>query len=150
MRSAPSIAFDVRPSRALASACACGVAVAALAPWQSTLPTIACVASSLAAVVVGFAAIRRYARPPFERVAYGAVGWTLAAANAEAKPAELVGHRRLGPWLALDFRDASGRRFRPVLGADNSDADTRRRLALMLARAEIARPAEPIELAAPR
>jgi hypothetical protein len=144
MRSAPSIAFDVRPSRALACAAAGGVVAATLAPWQSALPMSLCLFASIAALLVGFVALRRFARPRFERVAYGAIGWTLAVANAEATPAELVAHRRLGPWLALDFRTVARNRFRLVLGPDNSDADTRRRLALMLARAEIARPADPV------
>jgi hypothetical protein len=144
MRSAPSIAFDVRPSRALACAAAGGVVAATIAPWQSALPMSLCLFASIAALLVGFVALRRFARPRFERVAYGAIGWTLAVANAEATPAELVAHRRLGPWLALDFRTVARKRFRLVLGPDNSDADTRRRLALMLARAEIARPADPV------
>jgi hypothetical protein len=120
------------------------VVAATIAPWQSALPMSLCLFASIAALLVGFVALRRFARPRFERVAYGAIGWTLAVANAEATPAELVAHRRLGPWLALDFRTVGRERFRIVLGPDNSDADTRRRLALMLARAEIARPADPV------
>jgi toxin CptA len=144
MKSAPSIGFDVRPSRAIACATAIGVAAACVAPWQSALPTSLRVVASIAALAAGVVALRRFARPRFERVAYGVVGWTLAAASRDAKPAELVGHRRLGPWLALDFRAADRSRFRLVLGPDNSDADIRRRLALMLARAEIARPEAPV------
>jgi hypothetical protein len=144
MKSAPSIAFDARPSRVLACAAALGIVAAMIAPWQSALPTSVRVIASMAALVTGVVALRRFARPRFERVAYGVIGWTLAVANLDAKPAELIAHRRLGPWLALDFRDADRRRFRLVLGPDNCDADTRRRLALMLARAEIARPAAPV------
>jgi hypothetical protein len=144
MRSAPSIAFDVRPSRVLACAAACGIVAAIVAPWQSSLPASLRIPASLAALAIGLFALKRFARPRFERVAYGAIGWTLSVANAEPKPAELVAHRCLGPWLALDFRAVDRERFRIVLGPDNCDADTRRRLALMLARAEIARPAEPV------
>jgi toxin CptA len=144
MKSAPSIAFDTRPSRAIACAAAIGVIATMIAPWQSALPTSLRVIASIAALVAGTVALRRFARPRFERVAYGVTGWTLAIANADAKPAELVAHRRIGPWLALDFREVNGGRFRIVLGPDNSDADTRRRLALMLARAEIARPEAPV------
>jgi len=144
MKSAPSIAFDARPSRALACAAAIGVVAASIAPWQSALPTGVRVVASLAALAMGVVALGRFVSPRFERVAYGAIGWTLAVANADAKAAELVAHRRLGAWLALDFREGGGRRFRVILGPDNSDADTRRRLALMLARAEIARPVAPV------
>jgi hypothetical protein len=144
MRSAPSIAFDARPSRALACAAAVGIVAACVAPWQSALPTSVRVIASIAALATGVFALARFAHPRFERVAYGATGWTLSLANNDATSAELVGHRRLGLWLALDFRIADRSRFRCVLGPDNSDADTRRRLALMLARAEIARPAAPV------
>jgi len=143
MKSAPSIAFDARPSRALACAVAIGVVAAMIAPWQSALPTSLRLIASIAALATGAVALRRFARPRFERIAYGVTGWTLAVANGDAKPAELVAHRRIGPWLALDFRSAACH-FRIVLGADNCDADTRRRLALMLARAEIARPSAPV------
>ena len=140
MKSAPSIAFDARPSRVLACAAAIGVVAAAIAPWQSALPTSLRVIASVAALVTGAVALRRFAKARFERVAYGVTGWTLTVANTDASPAELIAHRRIGPWLSLDFREADRRRFRIVLGPDNCDADTRRRLALMLARAEIARP----------
>lgn len=143
MRSAPPIAFDARPSRALAAVSALGVVLAVIAPWQSALPTSARLGASLAALAIGIVGIRRFVRPRFERVACGALGWTLAAANSEPVSAELVAHRRLGVWLALDFRASDRRRFRVVLGPDNSNADTRRRLALMLARGEIARAAPP-------
>jgi hypothetical protein len=144
MRSVPSIAFDARPSPTLAYAAAIGVVAAIVTPWQSALPTIARVAASAVACAAGVVALTRFERPRFARVAHGAAGWTLVDPNGEAQSAELVAHRRLGTWLALDFRDTSDRRFRIVLGPDNSDAETRRRLALMLSRAEIARPAEPV------
>ena len=144
MKSAPSIAFDVRPSRALAGAGAIGVVAAAIAPWQSALPASVRAIASILALVIGAVALARFSRPRYERVAYGVTGWTLAVANADATPAELIGHRRIASWLALEFREADRRRFRVVLGPDNSDADTRRRLALMLARAEIARPEAPV------
>ena len=52
--------------------------------------------------------------------------------------ANLVAHVRLGSWVVLDFRGTGRRRFRAVLGPDNIDADTRRRLILLLSRAEVA------------
>ena len=54
--------------------------------------------------------------------------------------ATLASHARLGDWLALDFRLRHRRRFRLLIGPDNVPAETRRRLAVLLARAEIGRP----------
>ena len=144
MKSAPSIAFDARPSRALSYAVALGVFAAIVAPWRTDLPVTARVVASLAVFLVGVVSLRRFVRTRAMRIAFGASGWTLAGAEGDPEPVDLVAHRLLGAWLSLDFRTASRRRVRVVLGPDNCDADTRRRLALMLARAEIARPTPPV------
>ncbi len=75
---------------------------------------------------------------PFRRIALRASGWTLVDAAGVEHTANLVAHVRLGTWLVLDFRSANRHRFRAVLGPDNIDADTRRRLILLLSRAEVA------------
>ena len=138
MRSAPAIAFDYRASPLLALAAATGVVAAIAAPWLSRLPTGACGVASLAALVAGVASLARFGRVAFPRIALRASGWTLVDAAGVEHTANLVAHVRLGTWLVLDFRSANRRRFRAVLGPDNIDADTRRRLILLLSRAEVA------------
>jgi len=102
------------------------------------LPTGACGVASLAALVAGVASLARFERVAFPRIALRASGWTLVDATGVEHTANLVAHVRLGTWLLLDFRSANRRRFRAVLGPDNIDADTRRRLILLLSRAEVA------------
>jgi hypothetical protein len=67
-------------------------------------------------------------------------GWTLVDAAGVEHPAALAAHARLGGWLSLDFRTRHRRRWRLLIGPDNAPAETRRRLTVLLLRAEIARP----------
>ncbi|HVT33782.1 MAG TPA: hypothetical protein VHE32_14120 [Rhodanobacteraceae bacterium] len=113
---------------------------AAAAPWLSDLPGAACPALSFAAIALGFAAAGRFLRPPFRRVAWREAGWTLVDAVGEPHAATLASHARFGGWLALDFRTRHRRRFRMLIGPDNMPAELRRRLTVLLARAEIAQP----------
>jgi toxin CptA len=138
MRSAPSIAFDYRPSRWIAGIAAAISFAAVVAPWFSGLPAGAQGILSLAALVIGIVALRNFSLAKFRRIAFQASGWKLVGANDIEQAAELVSHVRLGAWLALDFRCAGRRRFRAVLGPDNIDTETRRRLILLLSRAEVA------------
>lgn len=55
----------------------------------------------------------------------------------DEEPVLLRGHARCGPLQGLDFVRADGRCLRVVLTPDNADTDTRRRLRLILDRAEI-------------
>lgn len=139
MKSALAIAFDYRPSRLVAAAAALVCIVAALAPWLSNLSPPLCAALSLLALAVGGAAIARFLRPPFRRIALRSSGWLLIDASGREHPARLASHARLGAFLVLDFRPASRGRFRALLAPDNTDADTRRRLVPMLARGEVLR-----------
>jgi len=141
MRSAPSIAFDYRPSRWIAGATTATSIAACVAPWFGQLPASAQAVLSLAALAIGIAALRNFLRAPFRRIAFRALAWKLVHADGVQVPAELASHVRLGIWLALDFRCAGHRRFRLVLGPDNIDAETRRRLILLLSRAEVAQTA---------
>jgi hypothetical protein len=138
MRSAPAIAFDYRASQTLALAAAAGVLAAIVAPWLSRLPASACAVVSLAALIAGVASLARFERAAFRRIALRASGWTLVDRAGAENTAELVAHVHLGAWLVLDFRGAGRGRFRAVVGPDNIDADTRRRLILLLSRAEVA------------
>lgn len=138
MKSAPTIAFDYRPPRAIAIVSSVVVIAAALAPWFSGLPWSARVALSLTALIVGVSALKRFTHAAFRRIAYQASGWKLVDIDQAEHAVDLTAHVRLGSWLVLDFRSARDRRFRAVLGPDNVDAETRRRLILLLARAEVA------------
>jgi hypothetical protein len=115
-----------------------GACVALVAPWLSGLSIGPRLALSLTSVLAAIKAIKRFNRPGFRRIAYGAVGWILVGAIDAEYHVELIAHSRMGAWLVLDFRGADGRRFRAVLGPGNIDADTRRRLILLLSRAEVA------------
>jgi len=141
MKSASAIAFDYRPSRWLAAGAVVVLCAAIAAPWASALPTAIELALSLAACVIGTFSLRRFLRPPFWRIAYRASGWIMVDAGGREKAALLRWHAQLGAWISMDFELDRGRRFRAVLGPDNLDAETRRRLVLMLARAEVAQAA---------
>jgi hypothetical protein len=145
MKSAPPIAFDYRPSRLLVAATVAIAATAAVSPWLSSLPPGACAA--LSALVVGSAsgALARFVRPAFVRISHGAAGWTLLDHERGEHPALLVGHRRLGSMLVLDWRHGQRAHFRAVFMPGNLDAETRRRLVLLLARGEPhAAPSQPL------
>ncbi len=137
MRSAPSIAFDFQPSRLVFAGAIAIVALAAAAPWFAGLPTSVRIVLSLAVAASGVVALARYGAPRFARIAYGARGWLLVDRDGAESAADLVAHARLGSIVSLDFRAQEGRRFRALLDASNCEADTRRRLILLLARAEV-------------
>ena len=137
MKSAPTIAFDFSPSRWIGGAAVLICVGATLAPWLSAWPLALRGALSLAAFAVGARALRRHWNPLFRRIAYRASGWVLIDASNEEHEAILESHALLGVLLSLGFRHGPHARFRAVLGPDNLDADTRRRLILMLSRAEI-------------
>lgn len=111
---------------------------AVIAPWLSGVPAVARASLSLSVLVAGIVALRRFSNVGFRRIAYQASGWKLVDAFEAEHAAELLSHTQLGNWLVLDFRNAGRRRFRALLGPDNVDAETRRRLILLLARAEVA------------
>ncbi len=134
MRSAPAIAFDYRPSRLLGVLGALVGLLAIVAPWASGLGTPAGLLVSLAALALATRAVRRHVRPRFRRIACRDGEWFLLDLGGREHPAGLVTRTRIGVLLALDF--AVGRsRARMVLLPDNLDAETRRRLILLLARA---------------
>jgi hypothetical protein len=141
MKSAPGIAFDYRPSAAVVALTSVIVVAAAAAPWLSAawLPVKAAI--SIAALAFGARALGRFARAGFVRIAYRASGWVLVDSAGTEHAADLASHARHGPWIALDFRLDRKRRFRALLGPGNIDAETRRRLILLLSRAEVVQPA---------
>lgn len=92
----------------------------------------------LGALAYGAASLRRFARPAFHRIAFGRAGWALVGRDGTLHGATLRAQRRVGVLLALDFSTDTGKRFTPILLPDNADAETRRRLVLILARGEVA------------
>ncbi len=138
MKSAPTIAFDYRPSRGVGVAAALVCLAAAAVPWLSALPPLACVTLSSAAIAFGMHALQQFRKPRFRRIAYRASGWILMDAHDTEHAAVLESHAHLGVLLALGFRTGPRSRLRVMLAPDNLDAQSRRRLVLMLARAEIA------------
>lgn len=133
MKSAPTIAVDYRPSRMIALAGGAIVLLAAVAPLLTGWPIAPKLVVSLCALVAGMASVLRFARPPLRRIAYGADGWQLRD-RERAHDAVLVTHARIGPFTALTWRLATGRRWHALLAPDNADAETRRRMTLVLAR----------------
>jgi hypothetical protein len=136
MKSAPSIAFDYRPSRVITLASVAVAIVAVLAPWLSGSPLLARIALSLLAIAFAMRAIRAHARPAFRRIVRRASGWCLVDRDGREWPAILLSHRRLGALLMLEWRHGPRARFRALIAPDNLHADTRRRLVLLLARGE--------------
>ena len=137
MKSAPTIAFDCRPSRRIGLAAALMAVAAVLAVCASALPPAARGALALAAIGLAARALHAHLHPPFQRIAWRAAGWRLIDAAGQEQAALLLGHARIGGLLALDFRHGARARFRPLLLPDNLDAETRRRLILTLARGEV-------------
>ncbi|WP_300619249.1 protein YgfX [Dokdonella sp.] len=138
MTSAPAIAFDLNPSRRIGAAAVVVGLLASAAPWLTGLPLPPRLLLSFAAVVLAGFSLHRFLRPPFRRAARHASGWTLVDRRGDEHPAILETPVRLGSVLALDFRFGTRQRFRFVVAPDNLDAETRRRLALLVARADAA------------
>jgi hypothetical protein len=137
MKSAPTIVFDYRPSRMIGAAATLVSACAVLAPWASALPGVLRAALSLGALGWAATVLHGYRNSSFKRIALRASGWALVDAANEEHAAILESHARVGMLIAMGFRHGPRARFRVVLGPDNLDADTRRRLILLLSRAEI-------------
>jgi hypothetical protein len=138
MRSVPAITFDYRPSRWIGAAAASAVLLAVAAPWLSGSPPPLRAVLSLAALLIGARALHRHWHPAFRRIVHQPSGWMLVDASNAESPAVLESHAQVGALLALGFRHGPRARFRALLLPDNLDADTRRRLRLLLARGEIA------------
>jgi hypothetical protein len=138
MKSVPAIAFDYRPSVQVGATALSVAAVAVVAPWLTGLPVALRALASLFALLVAGRSLRHHAHPGFRRIAWRASGWTLVRADGHEQAAELRRHARFGTWLLLlDFRHGPRAHFRAVIAPDNLDADTHRRLILLLRRADV-------------
>ncbi|HQW76135.1 MAG TPA: hypothetical protein PLJ77_04545 [Dokdonella sp.] len=134
MKSAPAIAFDYRPSRRVAIAVVGVAALAILAVFLSGLSLGMRLVLALAALVLTVLALGKHLRPRIRRVAHGAGGWLLVDGEGNECSARLVAHVQRGNLLLLDFQAGNPlRQQRVLLTGDNSDADLRRRLILVLA-----------------
>jgi len=112
------------------------MAVAALALIAVVLSGLDAWMQTLLALLVGVSAwweLARYLRPRFVRLHAQGEVWTLIDAAGKATVAELRDHLRLGAFVQVQFA-LDGKPFRHLLTPDNSDADTRRRLILLLTR----------------
>jgi len=136
MKSAPTIAFDYRPSRIVAIAAVAVVLLALAAPWLSGLPSALRLVLSTLVLLAGVTSIVHFLRPRLHRVTHGATGWQLVGDDA-AHEAALLSHARIGSFITLSWRIAGGGRRHAVLAPDNTDPDTRRRVALLLMRADV-------------
>ncbi len=132
MSSAPTIVFDVRPSRLLLTMVA---AVALLAMLATALSGLAWwLKVPLCVAVAGYAAqgMRQHLRQPVRRAGWQADGsWVLhLRGGREVRPA-LQAARLTGPMMFLHFSWDGGKAALAVL-PDNVPAATRRRLRIRL------------------
>jgi toxin CptA len=136
MKSAPSIAFDYRPSRTIAAAIVALTTLSIAGVSASGLVPILKWAIAIVAIAYAAWALRRHLVPGFVRIARSAGGWLLVDARGAQSPVILVAHVRRGFLLVLEFRQPGAGRSHAVLTPDNTDAELRRRLALVLAAGE--------------
>ena len=141
MKSATAIGFDYRPSRWFA---ACGVGIwvfALLAIAASGLPAWSKLILAIVASVYAGWALRDFMRSRCRHLLWHAAGhWRVHDAGGQEHVAELRYASAHGGLIVLSFRAASFGRVSIVLLPDNSDADTRRRLRVRLARMEADQP----------
>ena len=108
--------------------------LALIAVFVSGMPLLVRLALSLAALLTALLTLYRHQHPLTRRVSYGAGGWLLGDRDGNERPAVLASHVYRGFLLVLEFhQESQTRRQRLLLTADNSDADLRRRLVLVLA-----------------
>jgi toxin CptA len=135
MKSAAAIAFDYRPSRWLLAVV---IVVAALALLAIALSGISAWAKTGLCVVAGAwagIALGRFWSPQIRRAAWQAGGhWRVTDHDGNEHIAELQQAVARGAWIVLNLRRGGKKRVALILGPDNCDADTRRRLRVRLAR----------------
>ena len=136
MRSVPGIAFDYRPSRAVAAAVLLVTACGGLSPWLSDIPLTAKGLLASVAVASGLGATWRFLHPGFRGIAWGDAGWRLMHVSGSELAVELARQVRLGSLQVLEFTCGPRMRFHAILTPGNLDADTYRRLVVLLSRAE--------------
>ena len=138
MKSATAIAFEYRPSRWLLAAILVAAALALASIALSGIPAWAKTGSCvLAGGWAGFA-LGRFLRRQMVRAAWQPGGhWRVTDGDGNEHVAELHHAVARGVWIVLNLRRSDGKRLALILGPDNCDADTRRRLRVRLAGAEV-------------
>lgn len=135
MKSAPAIAFDYGPSRWLAVAVAGVTLLAFVAVVLSGMPAWAKIAVAIVACVYAVHSLRRFWHPSARRVAWHEAGhWRIVAPDGIEHVADLEHAVVRGAWIVLRLRRNDKHRLTLLLGPDNCDADTQRRLRVRLAR----------------
>jgi len=137
MKSAPEIAFDYRPSRRLAGAAGAVGLLAVFAVVVAGMPAWLKLIAVPAVLVAATLALQKFLACWVTHVAHGAGGWRLRDREGVEVPATLRAQSRLGRLLVLEF-SAPPRSVRCVITLDVIDADTWRRLRLVLASTPIA------------
>ena len=133
MKSAPAIAFDYAPSRLVLAGVLLLGTFAVLAVLASGLAIeLKALLAILAVAHTGYAA-KIFGTRPITRIAHGEAGWLLIDRNGDERAVELCRHVRRGFLLVLEFGAPAEPVRRFVLTPDNIDAETRRRLLLVLA-----------------
>ena len=144
MKSAPSIAFDLRPSRMVASALLLITLAAVGALTASHLPSSIQAIGSVAVLFYGGWCLRQHLRTDHVRIARGTGGWFVVDRDGNELALILRGHQRLGNLITLQLQTAAfvapQRRLRYVFAPDNLDAESRRLLVLSLLRGEPSSP----------
>ena len=98
----------------------------------SALPWWLAVLAGASVLVLATFAIARYRQPRYVAVSHDQTGWQLRDRVGDWSTAGLRHHAQLGSWVILDFTTATGR-WSSLLTSDSIDADSRRRLLLVLA-----------------
>jgi len=135
MKSAAAIAFDYSSSRLLAGGVLLVLLLALLAIALSGLDLPLKLVVAGATLAYAAIALRRFLHNTVRRVAWHSAGhWRVVDAHGEQHTAELRRAVVRVDWITLDLRRSDGARIALVLAPDNSDAETRRRLRVRLAR----------------
>lgn len=134
MSSAPSIVFDVRPSRLLLTIVAVMALLAMLAVILASMTWWLKVLLCMGVTAYTAQGIRHHLRQPVRRASWHADGsWVLHLAHGSEICPELVAVRTLGALTFLHFSPVGKERPSLALLPDNVDAETRRRLRMRLA-----------------
>lgn len=133
MPSAPTISFDVKPSRLLMAAVEGMTLVALAAIVLSRLPWMIKAALCVATVLYAGINVRKLRRQPLRTVGWHADdSWTLHLVDDREATGRLLSGRVLGPLIVLRLAWPDGGRSVVTLLPDSADADTRRRLRMRL------------------
>ncbi len=133
MSSAPTITFEVRPSRWLAALVGLVALAAMVAVLASRLSWPLRLAACVAVAVYAGWSVRKLLRQPLRAVSWHADDrCTLHLADGRQATGRLLGGRTLGPLVVLRLTWPQGGATALPLFPDSLDADTRRRLRMRL------------------